>query len=66
MLIKRETVNDTTTFYSDDKKIFWMKETLEKKVVTVIIGGDLISETIYEFSDEMMAFVSVGVDTIIL
>ncbi|MDE6036467.1 MAG: STAS domain-containing protein, partial [Ruminococcus sp.] len=27
---------------------------------------DLISETIYEFSDEMMAFVSVGVDTIIL
>lgn len=66
MIIRRETDNDTTKFYSEEKNIFWIKEILDGKTVTVIIGGDLISETTYEFSDEIMALASVGIDTIVL
>lgn len=65
MILIREIEGDTITYFSNQKKIFWIKETLNEDSVNVFIGGELLSETTHEFQDEIMALVSVGMDIII-
>lgn len=65
MNLQRKIDNDTITFFSDEKKLFWIKENLTDNNITVSIGGELLSQTTHEFLDEMLAFVSVGLDIVI-
>lgn len=65
MVLQRKIDEDTITFFSDEKKIFWIKEVLTDDSVAVSVGGELISETTHEFLDEMLAFVSVGLDIVV-
>lgn len=65
MKLNRTIEDDTITFFSENQKIFWIKEELNDTVVTIFVGGNLLSETTHEFQDEILALISMGLDIII-
>ena len=57
--------DDLITYYRGEEKLFWLKETEEENGVRLVFSGEMLSETVHEFRDELMAFASVGVNMII-
>lgn len=54
---------DKMSFYDGDEKVLWIEEfPKENSVVEVVVGGELRSETVHDFDDEMKALVSVGMN----
>lgn len=56
---------DVIVIYEGDKKDFWIQETAREKCVEVSLGGRLKSAYVHEFSDELLALVSIGMNLIL-
>lgn len=65
MAYTKKIEGDTIAVYVGDKKEFWIQETAEEKCVKVYLGGQLKTEYVHEFSDELMALVSMGMNLIL-
>lgn len=56
---------DTIIIYEGDKKDFWIRETAGETYMEISLGGQLKSAYVHEFSDEMLALVSIGMNLIL-
>lgn len=56
---------DTIAVYEGGRKEFWIQETAGEKHVEVYLGGQLKTNYVHEFSDELMALVSIGMNLIL-
>ncbi len=56
---------DTIAIYERDRKEFWIQETAGEKHVEVYLGGQLKTAYVHEFSDELLALVSIGMNIIL-
>ena len=65
MGVQRAVNNGELRFYAEDKEVLRIKEDLNDTEVTISLCGNLISETTYDFLDELLALVSVGIDIIV-
>ena len=56
---------DTIVIYEGDQKDFWIQETVGETNMKAFLGGRLKSVYVHDFSDEMLAFVSIGMNLIL-
>lgn len=60
MELSRRLECGVTTLYHQDARVIWMEERLEGDMVTVKLGGSLVSEAEHPFMDEMTALLQAG------
>ena len=65
MAYTKKIEGDTIAIYEGDRKDFWIRETAGEKHVEVFLGGQLKSSYVHEFSDELLALVSIGMNIIL-
>lgn len=65
MAYTKKIEGDTIAVYEGGRKEFWIQETAGEKYVKVCLGGQLKTDYVHEFSDELMALVSIGMNLIL-
>lgn len=65
MAYTKKIEGDTIAIYEGDRKDFWIQETAGEKHVEISLGGQLKSAYVHEFSDELLALVSMGMNLIL-
>lgn len=65
MAYTKKIEGDTISIFEGDKKDFWLQETAGEKHVEVYLGGQIKTAYVHEFSDEMLALVSIGMNIIL-
>lgn len=57
--------SDSFSFADGDKVVMSITETVQENCVIIGLSGELRSETVHAFQDELFALVSVGMDVVI-
>ena len=66
MELTRKIENNKLSFFSEKEEIFSIAEDMQGKDILLTLSGNMRSETLYGFQDELEALLSVSTDGIII